>query len=95
MEESEFSIDLRRVKDYRTFLADLDKEFKSVVLLYREFKLLEDMALTALKVSPKLHDFISKQQSAVYEKLQMEAKYLANNIERGRVCFVKNGDLNL
>ena len=94
MEETEFLKDFEGIKDYRTFLMGLDKKFKSVGLLYREFKVLEELASTALKVTPVLHDFVSKQQSAVYGKLQTEVDSLADCIKRGRVCFIKNEDLN-
>lgn len=94
MEETEFLKDFEGIKDYRTFLMGLDKQFKSVGVLYREFKVLEEMASTALKVSPTIHDFISKQQSAVYGKLQTEAESLLDCIKRGSVCFIKNEDLN-
>ncbi len=59
MEEEEFLKDFEGIKDYRTFLVGLDKKFKSVGLLYREFKILEDMASSALKIAPMLHDFVS------------------------------------
>lgn len=94
MEETEFLKDFEGIKDYRTFLMGLDKKFKSVGLLYREFKVLEELASTALKVTPGLHDFVSKQQSAVYGKLRIEVDSLADCIKRGRVCFIKNEDLN-
>jgi hypothetical protein len=52
------------------------------------------MAFIALKISPSIHNFISKQQSAVYSKLQTEVDSLANSIKRGKICFIKNEDLN-
>jgi hypothetical protein len=94
MEETEFLRDFEGIKDYRTFLVDLDKQFKSACVLYREFKILEGMAFIALKISPSIHNFISKQQSAVYSKLQTEVDSLANSIKRGKICFIKNEDLN-
>lgn len=94
MEETDFLKDFESIKDYRTFLVGLDKKFKSVGVLYREFKILEDLAATALKVTPGLHEFVSKQQSVIYGKLQTEAESLADTIRRGRVCFIKSGDLN-
>lgn len=94
MEETEFLRDFEGIKDYRTFLVGLDKQFKSVGVLYREFKILEGMAFIALKISPSIHNFISKQQSAVYSKLQTEVDFLANSIKRGKICFIKNEDLN-
>ncbi len=94
MEETDFLKDFESIKDYRTFLVGLDKKFKSVGVLYREFKVLEDLATTALKVTPSLHDFVSRQQSAVYGKLQTEVDALDECIRRGRVCFIKSGDLN-
>jgi hypothetical protein len=94
MEEIEFLRDFEGIKDYRTFLVDLDKQFKSAGMLYREFKILEGMAFIALKISPSIHNFISKQQSAVYSKLQTEVDSLANSIKRGKICFIKNEDLN-
>ena len=94
MEETEFLRDFEGIKDYRTFLVGLDKQFKSVGVLYREFKILEGMAFIALKISPSIHNFISKQQSAVYSKLQTEVDSLANSIKRGKICFIKNEDLN-
>ncbi len=94
MEETEFLRDFEGIKDYRTFLAGLDKQFKSAGVLYREFKILEGMAFIALKISPSIHNFISKQQSAVYSKLQTEVDSLANSIKRGKICFIKNEDLN-
>ncbi len=89
MEVIDFSNDYEVIKDYRMFLMDLDKKFKSVGLLYREFKVLEDLASTALKVTPVLHDFVSKQQSAVYEKLQAEIGSLSEIVRRGRVLYQK------
>ncbi len=94
MEENEFLRDFEGIKDYRTFLVGLDKQFKSAGVLYREFKILEGMASIALKISPSIHNFISKQQSAVYSKLQTEVDSLANSIKRGKICFIKNEDLN-
>ncbi|MQN69796.1 hypothetical protein [Segatella copri] len=94
MEETEFLRDFEGIKDYRTFLVGLDKQFKSASVLYREFKILEGMAFIALKISPSIHNFISKQQSAVYSKLQTEVDSLANSIKRGKICFIKNEDLN-
>lgn len=94
MEETEFLRDFEGIKDYRTFLVGLDKQFKSADMLYREFKILEGMAFIALKISPSIHNFISKQQSAVYSKLQTEVDSLANSIKRGKICFIKNEDLN-
>lgn len=94
MEETEFLRDFEGIKDYRTFLVGLDKQFKSARVLYREFKILEGMAFIALKISPSIHNFISKQQSAVYSKLQTEVDSLANSIKRGKICFIKNEDLN-
>jgi hypothetical protein len=41
MEETEFLRDFEGIKDYRTFLVGLDKQFKSAGVLYREFKILE------------------------------------------------------
>ena len=41
MEETEFLRDFEGIKDYRTFLVGLDKQFKSASMLYREFKILE------------------------------------------------------
>lgn len=52
------------------------------------------MASIALKISPSIHNFISKQQNDVYDKLQVEVDALANNIKRGKICFIKNEDLN-
>ena len=75
-------------------MVGLDKQFKSAGVLYREFKILEGMAFIALKISPSIHNFISKQQSAVYSKLQTEVDSLANSIKRGKICFIKNEDLN-
>ena len=94
MEETEFLRDFEGIKDYRTFLVGLDKQFKSAGVSYREFKILEGMAFIALKISPSIHNFISKQQSAVYSKLQTEVDSLANSIKRGKICFIKNEDLN-
>lgn len=94
MEETEFLRDFEGIKDYRTSLVGLDKQFKSAGMLYREFKILEGMAFIALKISPSIHNFISKQQSAVYSKLQTEVDSLANSIKRGKICFIKNEDLN-
>lgn len=94
MEETEFLRDFEGIKDYRMFLVGLDKQFKSAGVLYREFKILEGMAFIALKISPSIHNFISKQQSAVYSKLQTEVDSLANSIKRGKICFIKNEDLN-
>ena len=94
MEETEFLRDFEGIKDYRTILVGLDKQFKSAGMLYREFKILEGMAFIALKISPSIHNFISKQQSAVYSKLQTEVDSLANSIKRGKICFIKNEDLN-
>lgn len=94
MEETEFLRDFEGIKDYRTFLVGPDKQFKSAGVLYREFKILEGMAFIALKISPSIHNFISKQQSAVYSKLQTEVDSLANSIKRGKICFIKNEDLN-
>lgn len=54
MEETEFLRDFEGIKDYRTFLVGLDKQFKSAGVLYREFKILEGMASIALKVSPSI-----------------------------------------
>lgn len=51
MEETEFLRDFEGIKDYRTFLVGLDKQFKSAGVLYREFKILEGMAFIALKIS--------------------------------------------
>lgn len=93
MEETEFLRDFEGIKDYRTFLVGLDKH-SSRQVLYREFKILEGMAFIALKISPSIHNFISKQQSAVYSKLQTEVDSLANSIKRGKICFIKNEDLN-
>lgn len=39
MEETEFLRDFEGIKDYRTFLVGLDKQFKSAGVLYREFKI--------------------------------------------------------
>ena len=50
MEETEFLRDFEGIKDYRTFLVGLDKQFKSAGVLYREFKILEGMASIALKI---------------------------------------------
>ncbi|WP_417166625.1 hypothetical protein [Segatella sp.] len=85
MEETEFLRDFEGIKDYRTFL---------VGVLYREFKILEGMASIALKISPSIHNFISRQQGVVYSKLQTEVDTLANSIKRGKICFIKNEDLN-
>ena len=94
MKETEFLRDFKGIKDYRTFLVSLEKQFKSAGVLYREFKILEGMASLALKISPSIHNFISKQQNDVYDKLQVEVDALANNIKRGKICFIKNEDLN-
>ena len=94
MEETEFLRDFEGSRTTRTFLVGLDKQFKSAGMLYREFKILEGMAFIALKISPSIHNFISKQQSAVYSKLQTEVDSLANSIKRGKICFIKNEDLN-
>ena len=94
MEETDFLKDFEGIKDYRMFLVGLDKEFKSVGVLYREFKVLEELASSALKVSPKLHDFVSKQQSTVYGKLLTEVESLCDCMKRGKVCFIKSEDLN-
>ena len=51
MEETEFLRDFEGIKDYRTFLVGLDKQFKSAGVLYREFKILEGMAFIALKIN--------------------------------------------
>lgn len=93
MEETEFLRDFEGIKDYRTFLVGLTNS-SSRQVLYREFKILEGMAFIALKISPSIHNFISKQQSAVYSKLQTEVDSLANSIKRGKICFIKNEDLN-
>ena len=94
MEETDFLRDFEGIKDYRLFLVGLDKQFKSVGVLYREFKILERMASIALKFSPSIHNFISKQQGVVYSKLQNEVDTLSDNIKRGKICFIKNEDLN-
>lgn len=94
MEETDFLRDFEGIKDYRMFLVGLDKQFKSAGVLYREFKILERMASVALKFSPSIHNFISKQQGVVYSKLQNEVDTLSDNIKRGRICFIKNEDLN-
>lgn len=94
MEETEFLRDFEGIKDYRTFLVGLDKQFKLVGVLYREFKIFEWMAFIALKISPSIHNFISEQQSVVYSKLQNEVDSLANSIKRGKICFIKKEDLN-
>nr|DAH79058.1 MAG TPA: hypothetical protein [Caudoviricetes sp.] len=94
MEETEFLRDFEGIKDYRTFLIGLDKQLKSAGVLYRESKILERMASIALKISPSIHNFISKQQGTVYGKLQTEVDTLANSIKRGKICFIKNEDLN-
>ena len=90
MEETDFLKDFEGIRDYRTFLVGLDKQFKSAGVLYREFKILEGMASIALKISPSIHNFISKQQGVVYSKLQTEVDTLANSIKRGKICFIKN-----
>ena len=51
MEETEFLRDFEGIKDYRTFLIGLDKQFKSAGVLYREFKILEGMAFIALRLA--------------------------------------------
>lgn len=94
MEETDFLRDFEGIKDYRVFLVGLDKQFKSAGILYREFKILERMASIALKFSPSIHNFISKQQGVVYSKLQNEVETLSDNIKRGKICFIKNKDLN-
>ena len=94
MEETDFLRDFEGIKDYRMFLVGLDKQFKLAGVLYREFKILERMASIALKFSPSIHNFISKQQGVVYSKLQNEVDTLSNNIKRGKICFIKNEDLN-
>lgn len=94
MKEINFQTRIAGIKDYRMFLMDLDRKFKSVGVLYREFKLLEELASTALKVSPSLHEFVSKQQSVVYGKLEIEVISLSETIKQGKVCFIKNEDLN-
>nr|WP_288231731.1 hypothetical protein [uncultured Prevotella sp.] len=94
MEETDFLRDFEGIKDYRVFLVGLDKQFKSAGVLYREFKILERMASVALKFSPSIHNFISKQQGVVYSKLQNEVDTLSDNIKRGKICFIKNEDLN-
>lgn len=52
------------------------------------------MASIALNISPSIHNFISKQQGTVYGKLQTEVDTLANSIKRGKICFIKNENLN-
>ena len=94
MEETDFLRDFEGIKDYRMFLVGLDKQFKSAGVLYREFKILERMASIALKISPSIHNFISKQQGVVYSKLQNEVDTLSNNIKRGKICFIKTEVLN-
>lgn len=94
MEETDFLRDFEGIKDYRMFLVGLDKQFKSAGVLYREFKILERMASIALKFSPSIYNFISKQQGVVYSKLQNEVDTLSDNIKRGKICFIKNEDLN-
>lgn len=94
MEETDFLRDFEGIKNYRMFLVGLDKQFKTACVRYREFKILERMASIALKISPSIHNFISKQQGVVYSKLQNEVDTLSNNIKRGKICFIKNEDLN-
>ena len=94
MELTEYLKKIKGSEGYRIFLTGLNKQFKSAGVLYREFKILEGMASIALKISPSIHNFISKQQGVVYSKLRTEIDTLANSIKRGKICFIKNEDLN-
>ena len=94
MKETEFLRDFKGIKDYRTFLVSLEKQFKSAGVLYREFKILERMTTIALKIIHFVHSFTHKQHRAVYGKLQTEVAFLDDCINRGRVYFIKNEDLN-
>lgn len=51
MEETEFLRDFEGIKDYRTFLVGLDKQFKSAGVLYREFKILEGWLLSLKRLA--------------------------------------------
>lgn len=63
MEETEFLRDFEGIKDYRTFLVGLDKQFKSAGVLYREFKILEGWLLsTILSLSSKVLFTVSYRQ---------------------------------
>ena len=94
MELTEYLKKIKGSEGYRIFLTGLNKQFKSVGVLYREFKILERMTAITLKIIPSIHNFTPKQHRAVYGKLQTEVASLADCINRGRVCFIKNEDLN-
>lgn len=51
------------IKDYRTFLVDLCKQFMSTGVLYRELKMFDGIISIALKVRNSIHNFISKQHA--------------------------------
>jgi hypothetical protein len=94
MEEAEFLRDFEGIKDYRTFLVRLGQAVQVGRCCIVSLRFWRGMAFIALKISPSIHNFISKQQSAVYSKLQTEVDSLANSIKRGKICFIKNEDLN-
>lgn len=94
MELTEYLKKNKGSEGYRIFLTGLNKQFKSAGVLYREFKILERMTTIALKIIHFVHSFTHKQHRAIYGKLQTEVASLADCINRGRVCFIKNEDLN-
>lgn len=94
MELTEYLKKIKGSEGYRIFLTGLNKQFKSVGVLYREFKILERMTAITLKIIHSIHNLTPKQHRAVYGKLQTEVASLADCINRGRVCFIKNEDLN-
>lgn len=94
MELTEYLKKIKGSEGYRIFLTDLNKQFKSAGVLYREFKILERITTIALKIIHFVHSFTPKQHRAVYGKLQTKVVSLADCINRGRVCFIKNDDLN-
>ena len=94
MEETEFLRDFEGIKDYRTFLVGLDKQFKSAGVLYREFKILERMTTVSLKIIHFVHSFTPNSTEPFTESYKTEVASFADCINPGRVCFIKNEDLN-
>lgn len=94
MELTEYLKKIKGSEGYRIFLTGLNKQFKSAWVLYREFKILERMTTIALKIIHFVHSFTPNSTEPFTESYKTEVASLADCINRGRVCFIKNEDLN-
>lgn len=94
MELTEYLKKIKGSESYRIFLTGLNKQFKSAGVLYREFKILERMTTIALKIIHFVHSFTPNSTELFTASYKTEVASLDDCINRGRVCFIKNEDLN-